>query len=55
MEALTGAAEVLKRTRFLIIEAHTAAALAAIRQQLGEAWFCRRVGASDYFFWREMI
>ena len=54
VEALAGAAEVLKRTRFLIIEAHTAAALAAIRQQLGSAWFCRRVGGSDYFFWREI-
>lgn len=54
VEALTGATQVLKRTRFLIVEAHTEVALAAIRQQLGPAWCCRRVGGSDYFFWREI-
>ena len=52
-EALAGARGMLQRTRFLILEAHTAEALARIRAQLGSGWQCRRVGGSDYFFWRE--
>jgi len=53
VEALAGAVDVLKRTQFLIIEAHTGKALEDIRQQLGSTWLSRRVGGSDYFFWRE--
>jgi len=53
IEALAGAQKMLQRTRFLILEAHTGEALARIRTQLGSAWQCRRVGGSDYFFWRQ--
>jgi FkbM family methyltransferase len=51
-EALAGARDMLRRTRFLILEAHTGEALEGIRRELGENWLCRRVGGSDYFFWR---
>ncbi len=52
-EVLRGAASTLQRTRFLIAEAHTPEALARIREQLGNGWFCKRLGASDYLFRRD--
>jgi FkbM family methyltransferase len=55
VSALAGAREMLKKTRFVILEAHTPQALASIRTELGPAWQCHRVGSSDYFFWRESI
>jgi len=51
-EALAGAAQVLRRTKFLIIEAHTSEALRKVQTQLGSAWAAKRVGASDFLFFR---
>lgn len=51
-EVLAGAKAVLERTSFVIAEAHTGAALEKIQKELGGAWRNRRVGASDYLFWR---
>ena len=53
--ALAGAREMLQKTRFVILEAHTPEALAGIQTELGAAWHCHRVGSSDYFFWRELM
>jgi FkbM family methyltransferase len=51
-EVLAGGVRTISRTRFLILEAHTAQALEKIQKQLGKGWRARRVGASDYFFVR---
>jgi FkbM family methyltransferase len=53
-EALAGGKQTVARTRFLIVEAHTAEALEKIRKQLGNGWKARRVGASDFLFSREI-
>lgn len=53
VEALCGAVETLRQTQFLLLEAHTPEALAAIRNILTDAtWICQCVGSSDYLFKR---
>jgi FkbM family methyltransferase len=52
-EVLRGAANTLRKTRFLLIEANSRPALVAVKRQLGPEWVCRRVGCVDYFFSRE--
>lgn len=51
-EVLAGGKQVISRTRFLILEAHTKEALAKIKTQLGPGWLAKRVGASDFLFSR---
>ena len=52
-EVLAGGKGTINRARFLIIEAHTKEALAKIQRHLGDGWYGKKVGASDYFFTRE--
>ncbi|HTV41009.1 MAG TPA: FkbM family methyltransferase [Candidatus Sulfotelmatobacter sp.] len=51
-DVLAGAKQTLQRARYLIIEAHSKAALHRIKQTLGNEWLDKPVGASDYFFSR---
>src|SRR5208283_2087161 len=51
-EVLAGGRRTVERTRFMIIEAHTKAALERIKQVLGEEWLDKQVGASDHLFMR---
>ena len=51
-EVLAGGRRTVERTRFMIIEAHTKAALERIKQVLGGEWLEKQVGASDYLFMR---
>jgi FkbM family methyltransferase len=51
-EVLAGAKRTLERTGFLLIEAHTEAALGRIKLQLTSEWQSKKVGASDYLFSR---
>jgi FkbM family methyltransferase len=51
-EVLAGATQVLLRTKFLIIEAHTPEALQKVQDKLGSSWASKRVGASDFLFFR---
>ena len=51
-EVLAGGKNTIGRTRFLILEAHTAEALAKIQKELGAEWRAKRVGASDFLFSR---
>jgi FkbM family methyltransferase len=51
-EVLAGAKSTLERTEFLLVEAHTEAALRRIQSQLTPKWQSKKVGASDYLFSR---
>jgi FkbM family methyltransferase len=52
-QVLLGATQTLRRTRYLLAEAHTREALQKIQAILEEkTWSCRRVGSSDYLFRR---
>lgn len=51
-EVLKGAQETLTRTKFLIIEALSPAALTEVKNCLGSEWFCQPVGDTDYLFSR---
>ena len=53
-QVLAGARSVLKRLRFIVAEAHSPEALAAIQATLGDAWNTRRVGECDYLFTRRL-
>lgn len=52
-DVLRGATETLRRTRFLIMEAHGAEALGKLESILGPEWKTIHVGAADYFFMRK--
>lgn len=49
-QVLEGGQKTMANSAFIIAEAHTNDALARIRQRLGGAWECKRVGASDFLF-----
>jgi FkbM family methyltransferase len=49
-EVIAGAEETLSRTKFLIIEAHTAARRDHLTRLLGQNWRRCRLGVSDYLF-----
>lgn len=50
-EALAGGTRTTANVRFLLVEAHTQAALEKIRKKLpATEWDCRKVAFSDYFF-----
>jgi len=51
-QVLRGAAETLRRTRFLIMEAHGADALGKLESILGPEWKTIQVGVADFFFMR---
>ncbi len=52
-EALAGASQTIKNTRFILIEAHTVEAFEKIRVKLPRKdWDYKKVGTSDYFFLR---
>jgi FkbM family methyltransferase len=51
-EALSGARQILERTRFLIVEAHTKTDLERLKAHLTSKWQCGRIGAGDYLFKR---
>jgi len=52
-DVLRGATETLRRSRFLLMEAHGDEALATLQSILGPEWLAERVGAADYFFLRQ--
>jgi FkbM family methyltransferase len=52
-DVLRGATETLRRTRFLIMEAHGAEALEKLETILGPEWTTIQVGVADYFFIRK--
>lgn len=54
-EALQGAAHVLFRTRFLLVEAHTQQALDKIHATLGNQWHAKQVGTSDYLLTKKPL
>lgn len=51
-EVLAGATETLANTKFLIIEAHNAERREKLSRLLGSGWSRRKLGPSDYLFYR---
>lgn len=54
-EALRGATNVLLRTNFLLVEAHTKQALDKIHTTLGNKWTAKQVGTSDYLLTKKPL
>lgn len=52
-EVLAGAKKTLSKTRFVIVEAHTAGHRDAITAELGAGWSRKKLGPSDYLFWQQ--
>jgi len=52
-DVLRGATETLRRTRFVLMEAHGQEALENLKSILGSEWKATNVGAADYFFMRK--
>ena len=51
-EVISGASQTIKNTTFLIVEAHTQTDFEKIKSKLGNEWSSKRVGVSDYLFFR---
>jgi FkbM family methyltransferase len=52
---IRGAQNLLQRTRFLIVEAHTPEALKAIQAVLPGEWKTRQIGASDHLLTNQLV
>ena len=52
-EVLAGAKQTLSKTRFVIVEAHTAEHRDAITAELGAGWSRKKLGPCDYLFWKQ--
>ena len=51
-DVIAGAKQAVADAQFLIIEAHTEADLQAVSEAVGQGWSTRRLGSSDYLFFR---
>lgn len=54
-QALRGAAKVLVRTRYLLVEAHTQQALDRIHSVLEDKWVAKQVGTSDFLLTKKPL